>query len=45
MFSSIKVRRDYEIVIDVAASCEQLGILLDEAGNCESEKEILRLAG
>lgn len=43
LFSSIKVKRDYEIEIDVATSCEQLGIIIDENGNYKTKE--LEIAG
>jgi DNA invertase Pin-like site-specific DNA recombinase len=39
MFSTIRVKRDYEVEIDLTASCEQLGLYLDEAEANASEPE------
>jgi len=38
MFGEIRVKRDYEVEIDLTASCEQLGLCLDEADAGESER-------
>jgi len=36
IFSEVRVRRDYEVEIDLTATCEQLGIVLKEFGSDEA---------
>ena len=36
IFSAVRVRRDYEVEIDLTATCEQLGIALGELGSDEA---------
>jgi hypothetical protein len=39
MFRAVRVKRDYEVKIDLTASCEQLRLYLDEADAGEPEKD------
>lgn len=44
LFSAVKVRSNYELEIDVTASCEKLGFYLNEAENREDDAELAKIA-
>jgi len=44
IFNAVQVRRDYEVEIDLTATCEQLGIVLGEFSSDEAVTSGSRLA-